>query len=123
MSTLLSAVWEALQARSEAIAAERQRYLEFFAHAPEAVTDGYWSITEANHAACELVQRSAAALTGKPIACLIPLLDRRDFRRRLAELAGPAIWRASLLPGPTQIICSVRPIRGTGYAWVLRPAA
>src|SRR4051812_28344472 len=78
LSSTVSAVRElveTLKARIDALAVERQRYLEYFQHGPQAclITDARGRIREANQAAAELLGTSPERLYDKPLAL---------FRRR-----------------------------------------
>src|SRR3989442_1672147 len=61
--------WENLQAQSEQIAQDRERYAELFRLAPDAyvVTDGYGMIGEVNLAARELLRFAPSNLVRKPL--------------------------------------------------------
>ena len=85
------AAWLELKARVEALAGERQHYLELFESAPEAylITDAAGTIEDANGAAVDIFQRRRRDLKGKPLAALIALDQRHAFRTRLRALGGP----------------------------------
>ena len=82
----LRAAWRALRARVEELAEQREHYLGLFEQAGEAflVTDAAGVISEANRRAVELLQRRRLELFSKPLAALLPLSERRQFRSRLA---------------------------------------
>ncbi|HEU4565835.1 MAG TPA: ATP-binding protein [Gemmatimonadaceae bacterium] len=91
--------------RQDLIEEERQRYRELFEHAPLAylVTDAYGTIREANRAAGELLGAAPVMLIGKPLANYVDPAARREFRRRLNQLANaPAssreTWTEALRP-------------------------
>ena len=79
---------EELLVRKLALEAERQRYQELFAGAPEAylVTDTEGTIQEANRAASLLLNVSPQFLVGKPLIVYIDKADRQDFHVRLSQL-------------------------------------
>jgi PAS domain-containing protein len=66
----LEVLWEVLKERADRLAAERQRYLEFFQHLPQAcvITDRYGKILEVNRAAAELLRAPQKRIVGKPLA-------------------------------------------------------
>ena len=101
----LHAAWSVLKARVEELGAERQQYLDLFEHACEAyvITDREGLISEANGAAVDLLQRRKQSLRGKPLAALVPLLQRQEFRARLGSLreAGCGLWRTVMRSGET----------------------
>jgi PAS domain S-box-containing protein len=76
-----------LAAASEALAAERQKYLELFEFAPDGylVTDGYGKILAANHAAGQLFDYQPRVLVGKILAARVAEPDRHTFRQRLVR--------------------------------------
>jgi len=81
-------------------AAEEERtrhYRQLFLYAPVplVVTDIFGTIQEANQGAAYLFHREADFLKRKPMAALIPMADREEFRRRLVwllEADGPKDW-------------------------------
>lgn len=95
----LRAAWQELKARVDELDAERQQYLDLFESACDAylITDRDGVIREANGAAVDLLQRRRRSLRGKPLAVLVPLQQRREFRSRLAAvpLEGD-LWRTLL---------------------------
>jgi PAS domain-containing protein len=88
----LQAVWRHLRAHVDQLAEERQHYHEFFEQASAAyvVSDQYGTIAEANGAAVDILQRRKRYLRGKPIAALIALERRAEFRRNMRALLGRA---------------------------------
>src|SRR4051812_27687072 len=97
----LKAMWLDLRAHVDRLAGERQQYLDFFEQASEAyvVTDPDGAIVDANGAAIDILQKRRRYLRGKPLASLVALERRREFRERLRALesaAEPA--RTSCLP-------------------------
>src|SRR5712691_4423715 len=84
----LKAMWSDLKAQVDELAGERQQYIDFFEQSSEAyvVTDNDGKIEEANGAAVDLLQRRRRFLRGKPIAVMVALDQRGEFRRRLREL-------------------------------------
>jgi len=123
--------WNALQEESEHLASERQRYLDFFDRSDEAyLVTGPWCIVrEANHAAGRLLGSAPRRLVGKPLAILVGMPQRREFRGRVAALeAGtprPDGWKLRIgregHPG-TDAVLSVRAM-ASGLCWALREAA
>jgi PAS domain S-box-containing protein len=119
--------WSRLKARVEELGAERQQYLELFEHACDAyvMTDREGVIQEANGAAIDLLQRRRQALRGKPLTALVPLLERKEFRARLAALrqAGHGLWRTLLRSGEAVLevdVCVRRSASGV-LCWRLSP--
>ena len=86
----LKAKWLDLRGHVDQLAGERQQYYDFFEHATEAyvITDAYGTIADANGAAVDILQRRKRYLRGKPLAALVALEQRSEFRRRLGALAG-----------------------------------
>jgi PAS domain S-box-containing protein len=103
----LKAMWLDLRAHVDQLAAERQQYLEFFERASEAyvVTDEHGTISDANGAAVDVLQRRKRHLRGKPLTGLVALERRNEFRERLRalrerEATGERSWRTILVaPG------------------------
>ena len=80
----------ALERELEQLAADRQRYADLFAFAPEAcvVTDVHGTILEANDAADALLE-GRGALRGQAIDAFVPMEQRRIFDASVgAALAG-----------------------------------
>jgi PAS domain S-box-containing protein len=76
------------------------RQLFLFAPVPLIVTDIFGTIHEANHGARHLFHREPEHLKRKPMAVLIPTVDRDEFRRRLARLLeadGPKEWSLNVV--------------------------
>jgi PAS domain S-box-containing protein len=128
----LKAMWLDLKARVDQLAGERQQYLDFFEHSPEAfvITDNHGTIEDANGAAVDILQRRRRYLRGKPFAALVALDQRSEFRRRLRALAvDPAAersWR-TVFEAPelrTEVALTARRI-GTdrGICWRLQADA
>lgn len=86
----LKAIWLDLRAHVDRLAAERQQYLDFFEQSAEAylVTDPQGTIVDANGAAVDVLQRRRSYLRGKPIAALVALERRTQFRAHLRRRAG-----------------------------------
>src|SRR5437868_780850 len=85
----LKAMWLELKAHVDSLAGERQQYLDFFEQSPEAyvVTDAVGAIADLNGAAVDVLQRRKRYLRGKPMAVLVALEQRGEFRRRLRAIA------------------------------------
>ena len=128
----LKALWLDLRAQVDRLADERQHYLDFFEQASEAyvVTDANGTIVDVNGAAIDILQRRRLYLRGKPLASLVALERRRDFRERLRALAAgePAPTRAwgTILEAPglrTDVTLVARRIeregRFAGLCWRL----
>jgi PAS domain S-box-containing protein len=79
---------EALALAQHEASTERLRYRTLFEFAPDAmlVTTPAGNIQEVNHAAATLLNRHALYLVGKPIASLVFLDDRVQFRTTLAHI-------------------------------------
>jgi PAS domain S-box-containing protein len=121
----LKAAWRKLNARVDELGAERQQYLELFERACEAylITDAEGVIREANGAAVDLLQRRRRALRGKPLAALVPLLQRREFRNRLASVAATrSDWRTLVRTDESviEIEVAVQPSGSGMLCWRLR---
>src|SRR3954451_1011083 len=86
----LKALWLDLRAQVDRLADERQHYLDFFGRASEAyaATDANGPIVDVNGPAIDILQRRRLYLRGKPLASLVALERRRDFRERLRGLAA-----------------------------------
>src|SRR5262245_22038985 len=69
--------------------AERVRSHQLFDTSPLAyvVTDRHGTLRQVNNAAATLFDRSRSFLTGKPLAVVVPLEERRRFRLLLLSLA------------------------------------
>lgn len=133
----LNVLWEELLGQTDHLARERQRYLEFFDHAPDAylITDTDGNIREANRAAALLLHASQQYLATKPLAALLTPEARRVFRANLIGLnlgvATPSTWRSGVRTpnGETRAIAvTVRAIGASsggppGFCWLLRPDA
>jgi PAS domain S-box-containing protein len=132
----LQQAWLQLRAHVDQLAGERQQYLAFFEQSPEAyvVTDAEGTIVDANGAATDILQRRRRFLRGKPLAYLVALDRRAEFRARLQRLlAGDPqaarTWR-TVLEAPelrTEVTLTARVIEraGTvgGTCWLLQAVA
>ena len=130
----LKAMWLDLRAHIDQLAGERQQYLDFFEQSGEAyvVTDAAGTLTDANGAAVDVLQRRRRYLAGKPFAALVALERRTEFRARLRRLAArePAAasrW-STVIESPgvrTEVNLTVRPIERdgavAGFCWLLQP--
>jgi len=131
----IQVLWQELHQQSEALAAERQRYAEFFEYAPEAyvVTEPLGEIREANRAACELLGERAEALEGQLLVDRVPEAERAAFRARLIAVRGQPegemeAWNGSLRCGGAlvKVMFRVRSIKvrrknADGLCWLIRP--
>jgi len=131
----LKAIWLDLRAHVDQLAGERQQYLDFFEQSPEAyvVTDEQGAIVDANGAAVDILQRRRRYLRGKPIAALVALDRRTEFRgnlrRLLAREAGARRTFSTVFEAPelrTEVTLSARLIeraeRVGGICWRLQAA-
>ena len=128
----LKALWLDLRSQVDRLAGERQQYIDFFEQASEAyvVTDADGAIVDANGPAVDILQRRRRFLRGKPLASLVALDRRRDFRERLSSLArgqsrADATWR-TIFEAPelrTEVMLAARRIerdgRFAGLCWRL----
>jgi len=130
----LKAMWLELKAHVDLLAGERQQYLDFFEQSSEAyvVTDALGTIHDLNGAAVDMFQRRKRYLRGKPMAVLVALEQRAEFRNRLraiAEGSPQTPWQTTLLrpEARTEARLSARRIGAPGgdggICWLLRPAA
>ena len=121
-----------------ALDAERQRYQELFAFAPDGylVTDTEGTIQEANRAAGILLNVLPQFLVGKPLFLYVAKADRKDFYlqlNRLLQKGMPADWTIRLQPrdcGPFDAALTVglkdatratNDGAGSGYlSWLIR---
>jgi two-component system, cell cycle sensor histidine kinase and response regulator CckA len=80
---------EELIAAREALEVERHRYRELFELAPDGyvISNAQGIVEEANQAAAVLLNTSATALRGKPLAVLVAPPGRQAFRSLLREVA------------------------------------
>jgi PAS domain S-box-containing protein len=130
----LKAVWLDLRAHVDALAEERQHYLDFFQQAAEAyvVTDPQGTILDANGAAIDVLQRRRRALCGKPIAAMVALERRAEFRFRLSSAVerqpGASVRWSTVFEAPelrTEVSVTVRLIEResavAGVCWLLQP--
>jgi PAS domain S-box-containing protein len=129
----LKAMWLELKARVELLAGERHQFMDFFEQSPEAyvVTDALGMIADLNGAAVDVFQRRKRYLRGKPMAVLVALEQRAEFRRRLRSIVEgrrQAPWLATLLSpeARTEARLSARrigaPGESGGICWLLQPA-
>jgi PAS domain S-box-containing protein len=128
----LKAMWLDLRAHVDRLAGERQQYLDFFEQASEAyvVTDPDGAIVDANGAAIDILQKRRRYLRGKPLASLVALERRREFRERLralesGEAPAEGSWR-TIFEAPelrTEVTLAARRIerdgRFAGLCWRL----
>ena len=130
----LKAMWLELKAHVDGLAEERQHYVDFFEQSAEAylVTDAKGVISELNGAAVDILQRRKRYLRGKPLAALVALEQRTQFRRRLIALvsgeSAERTWRA-IFESPelrTEVTLTARLIgpagRADGICWLLQVA-
>jgi PAS domain S-box-containing protein len=151
VSSLLMTALEELQVAEEELRAqntklEEQRagideqvryYRQLFLHvpAPAIITDLHASIREVNIAAAKLLRRDAQHLGRKPIASLMPLSAREEFRAQLsraeATTDGIRDWRIALNRTgdlPVEVHASVSRVPDVGATgngllfWLLRVA-
>ena len=129
----LQSVWLSLKAHVDQLAGERQQYLDFFEQSQEAyvVTDGEGTIVDANGAAVDVLQRRRRYLAGKPLAVMVALDRRSEFRGRLrgaiAREPGAMQGFTTVLEAPelrTEVTVKLRPIERdgtiTGLCWLLQ---
>ena len=132
----LKALWLDLRAHVDQLASERQQYYDFFEQASEAyvVTDEHGTITDANGAAVDILQRRKRHLRGKPLTALVALERRTEFRQRLralrertpgAERAWRTIFVAPELRTEVQVNARLieRPDSVGGVCWRLEALA
>jgi PAS domain S-box-containing protein len=130
----LKAMWLSLRAHVDQLAGERQQYVEVFEEAAEAyvVTDAQGTIIDANGPAVDLLQRRRRYLCGKPIAAMVALERRSEFRshlrRAVERQAGAAKRWSTVLEAPevrTEANITVRLIERAGsvagVCWLLQP--
>jgi PAS domain S-box-containing protein len=131
----IQVLWQELHDQSAVLAAERQRYAEFFEYAPEAyvVTEPLGEIREANRAACELLGEREEALEGQPLIERVAAGEQPAFRAQLiAVRAHPegesSSWTGSLRCAGAfrQVLFRVRSIKvrrknADGLCWLIRP--
>ncbi|MBV8030176.1 MAG: PAS domain-containing protein [Betaproteobacteria bacterium] len=81
--------WEALNARVDELAAERQRYFDLFHGSTDAylVTDQFGNVQEANHAAALVLGVPPRRLAARPLQSFVIPRERRVFRQQLAAFA------------------------------------
>ncbi len=93
---------EEVVAAAEELRAERQRYYDLFAYAPEGYceTDPHGVIRVANQAAASLLGVAHEELVGKPLPLYIAEPDRMMFRDRLAHPDSSRVshWEGTLTP-------------------------
>lgn len=131
----LKAMWLDLRARVDQLERERQQYVDVFEQSPEAyvVTDAEGTIVDANGAAVDVLQRRRGELKGKPLASMVALDRRMEFRARIRRLMarGPGFggdWSTTIEASGLRADVTVRarPIEraGTvaGLCWLLQAA-
>jgi PAS domain S-box-containing protein len=131
----LKAMWLSLRAHVDQLAGERQQYLDFFEQSQEAylVTDPAGTVVDVNGAAVDVLQRRRRYLAGKPIAAMVALDRRTEFRSRLRRVAegerGAARTWSTVFESPglrTDVTVTLRPIeregRVKGLCWLLQAA-
>ena len=84
----LKAMWLDLRAHVDRLAGERQQFRDLFEQSPEAyvVTDVAGAIVDANGAAVDVLQRRRRHLHGKPLASMVALDRRAEFRARVRRI-------------------------------------
>ena len=130
----LKSMWLSLKAHVDQLAGERQQYLDFFEQSQEAyvVTDPYGTVVEVNGAAVDVLQRRRRYLAGKPMAAMVALERRTEFRSRLRRVIerepGATDGWSTIFEAPglrTEVNVRVRRIERegavTGICWLLRP--
>jgi len=91
---------EELNRRAE-LELECQRYKDLFEHAPSGylVTSIDGAIRQANPAVLQLLETSARAIVGRPLALFVPEGQRRALREKIADLlqaAAPQEWTVNM---------------------------
>jgi PAS domain S-box-containing protein len=130
----LKAMWLDLRAHVDQLADERQQYHDFFEQASEAyvITDEYATISDANGAAVDILQRRKHYLRGKPLTALVALERRTEFRQRLralrarepgAERTWGTIFVAPELRLEVKLTARLIERPGGGICWRLELAA
>jgi PAS domain S-box-containing protein len=132
----IQTLWEELQGQSDVLAAERQRYADFFEFAPDGylITEPHGEIREANRAARELLGANAEGLNGTSLVSFIPDAERPEFRGKLVSVRGRPEgemeeWEGLLAPasGPDAVPAhfrvrsiKVRRKNADGLCWLIR---
>jgi len=129
----LKSMWLSLKAHVDQLAGERRQYLDFFEQSQEAyvVTDAQGTILHVNGAAVDVLQRRRRDLAGQPIAAMVALEGRTEFRSRLRRVCArePGAPRSftTVLEAPelrTEVTVTLRAIERdgavTGLCWLLR---
>lgn len=130
----LEVLWEEMQSQAERLAAQHQRYIEFFEQTPDAylVTDVWGNIQEANRAAGLLLNLSPRSLILKPLQLFLAESDREVMRGRLnvAEMKATGEvreWDGEVLPKygePVAVSFRLRARSGadlpTALYWLIR---
>jgi PAS domain S-box-containing protein len=130
----IQTLWEELQGLSDDLAAERQRYADFFEYAPDGyvITEPHGQIREANRTARELLGLEADSLDGASLLNFIPEPDRPNFRGRLVAVRGRPEAEIEEWPGrialggaETPVCFRVRAIKvrrknADGLCWLVR---
>ena len=132
----LKSMWLSLKAHVDQLAGERQQYLDFFELSQEAyvVTDAQGTIVDLNGAAVDVLQRRRRYLAGKPIAAMVALDRRTEFRSRMRHVIerAPGATRTftTVFEAPelrTEVTVALRAIERagavTGLCWLLQAAA
>jgi PAS domain S-box-containing protein len=130
----LKAIWLDLRAHVDQLASEREQYLEFFERSSDAylATDAQGTITDVNGAAVDVLQRRRRYLHGKPIAALVALERRTEFRSRLRGVMerepGAARRFTTVFEAPElriEVTVTLRVIeragKVAGACWLLQP--
>jgi PAS domain-containing protein len=105
---------ESLFAASLAVEGMAAVFRDLFELAPVAyvATNLEARVIYANEAACNLLRVPKNALSGKPLACFIPVAERAAFRSnvlRACEASGVTSWPAALVPrGAPRFECRLR---------------
>jgi PAS domain S-box-containing protein len=133
----LEVLWEEMQSQGDRLAAQHQRYVEFFENAPDAylVTDVFGNIQEANATAAQLLNVRQRSLILKPLQVYLSEEDRRlvPSRLNLPELKASGEtkeWEGTVLPTggePVQVCFRLR-VRAGGDSpialyWLIRRLA
>jgi len=131
----LKSMWLSLKAHVDQLAGERQQYLDFFERSQEAyvVTDAAGTIVDANAAAVDVLQRRRRYLAGKPIAAMVALDRRTEFRARMRRVIErePGATRSftTVFEAPelrTEVTVALRAIERAGavagLCWLLQAA-
>jgi PAS domain-containing protein len=133
---VIEVIWEELLGQTDMLTRERDRFQQFFDHAPDAyaVTDVGCNVREANRALVEILRCARADMLGKPLTRYVAEPERAAFLTKFVgamQVPGdnPLTWRSRLQPvGAPAIdaLLSVRslPLRRSGVSglcWLIRP--